>query len=638
VRTGTVLITSRRGSGWRGVPTVALDVLRPAEAEELLATTVSADWPDADLDGGPRLCAELGRLPLAVQQAGAYLAQNRITPTAYLDLLAEYPARMFTATGEGADGQRTMARIWRVTLDRLTDTPTAGRVLRELAWYAPDGIHRAFLGDDVDVADALGRLAAYSMIQLGPHTVGVHRLVQAVTRTPDPSDPHRRSEDIAAARHAVTTALHRVLSGLDHESPRDWQVYDIVRPHVRALLDHGDPADDTRWTAALLNSLGLFLHNQGDPDTATAYFTRALAASGSTRDPAAVLLRNNLARARMAAGDHGSAIAGHETALADAVEVLGPDHPHTLVTRTNLANTHLSARNLERALPLYKTALAECRRALGDDHLSTLEARVNLVVGLRRSGDLAGAVRTGRKAVAECKRVLGEDHPCTLGARNNLAAALLSAGQARQAARLFEALARDKVRVLGEDHPDTLTSEVNLAAAYREVGLVALAAVRHRDAVTRIERVLGPNHPLAITARNDMATTLLAVGDLRRAAVFATETLTRTRHRFGDTHPLTLTALNNHALIRGEGGDHSGAVEHLEAARATLERDLGDDHPETLTCRGNLASVLWDAGQHERAVEEFDAVIADCERVLGADHPATLTVRENLRHALTGGL
>lgn len=638
VRTGTVVITSRRSTGWRGVPTVALDVLRPAEAEELLAGTVHADWPDADLDGARRLCAELGRLPLAVRQAGAYLAQNRITPTAYLDLLARYPARVFTATGEGADAQRTMARVWRVTLDRLADTPAAGRVLRELAWYAPEGIHRAFLGDDVDVADALGRLAAYSMIRLGPHTVGVHRLVQAVTRTPDPGDPHRRAEDITAARHAVTTSLYGVLIALDHETPKDWQVYDAVHPHVRALLDHGVPSDDTAWTAALLNSLGLFLQNQGDLATATAYFTRALGTFGSARDIDTVILRNNLARARLAAGDHESAITGHETVLADALEVLGPDHPFTLVARTNLANTYLFARNLERALPLYETALAECRRVLGDDHSSTLEARVNLVLGLRHSGDLAGAVRAGREAVAECVRVLGEDHLSTLTARNNLATALLYAGRVRQAVRLFEELARDKVRVLGEDHPDTLTSEVNLAAAYREAGLVALAAVRHREVVAHIERVLGPDHPLAFAARNDLATTLLAAGDLRRAAACTAETLARARHRFGETHPLTLTALSNHALVHGGGGDHTEAVELLTAARATLERDLGHDHPETLTCRGNLASALWDVGQHERAVAEFDAVIADCDRVLGPDHPTTLTARENLRHALTGGL
>lgn len=73
--------------------------------------------------------------------------------------VAQFPARMFTATGEGGDTQRTMARVWYVTLDRLTDTPTAGRVLRQLAWFAPDGIPRDLLAGTVEepeLSEALG--------------------------------------------------------------------------------------------------------------------------------------------------------------------------------------------------------------------------------------------------------------------------------------------------------------------------------------------------------------------------------------------------------------------------------------------------------------------------------------------------
>ncbi|ONI91451.1 hypothetical protein ALI22I_08890 [Saccharothrix sp. ALI-22-I] len=87
-----------------------------------------------------------------------------------------------------------MARVWHVTLDRLTDTPAVGRMLRQLAWYAPDGIPRALLGGsgavgEPELSEALGRLAAYNMITLTMDAVAVHRLVQAVTRTPRPDRP-----------------------------------------------------------------------------------------------------------------------------------------------------------------------------------------------------------------------------------------------------------------------------------------------------------------------------------------------------------------------------------------------------------------------------------------------------------------
>jgi hypothetical protein len=128
---GRYLITSRRATGWHGtaVP-VRLDVLDPAEARALLAAILTPGRP-RKVDGAGELCAELGFLPLAIEQAGAYLAQAGATPREYLGLLARYPAAMYQAAAEGGDAARTIARIWHVTLDRLADDPSlTGQVLR----------------------------------------------------------------------------------------------------------------------------------------------------------------------------------------------------------------------------------------------------------------------------------------------------------------------------------------------------------------------------------------------------------------------------------------------------------------------------------------------------------------------------
>ena len=155
---GRYLITSRRATGWHGtaVP-VRLDVLDPAEARALLAAILTPGRP-RKVDGAGELCAELGFLPLAIEQAGAYLAQAGATPREYLGLLARYPAAMYQAAAEGGDAARTIARIWHVTLDRLADDPSlTGQVLRILAWYAPEAIPRTLLDGLADPPAVLGR-------------------------------------------------------------------------------------------------------------------------------------------------------------------------------------------------------------------------------------------------------------------------------------------------------------------------------------------------------------------------------------------------------------------------------------------------------------------------------------------------
>ena len=416
---GRYLITSRRATGWHAtaVP-VRLDVLDPAEAEALLTAILTQDRP-REMEGAAELCAELGFLPLAVEQAGAYLAQDDVTPREYLDLLASYPAAMYEASAEGGDAARTIARIWHVTLDHLADDPLAGQVLRILAWYAPEAIPRALL-DGLAAAPpllrAVGRLAAYSMLTADAGVLAMHRLVQAVTRTPDLGDPHRDPRAIDDARDQATRQLADALP--DWQDPAGWPTWRMLLPHIDALASHVPPDADTETTAYLLNRAGLFLLNQGQPVRAAGYLRRALASS---------------------------------------VRVLGKDHPHTLAARNDLAHAYQAAGDLGRAIPLYEQALADRQRVLGRHHPDTLAARNNLASAYRAAGDLGRAIPLYERALAGCVRVLGQDNPQTLNARNNLAYAYRDAGDLGRAIPLFEQALADRVRVLGQDNPETLT-------------------------------------------------------------------------------------------------------------------------------------------------------------------------------------
>ncbi|WP_280525900.1 tetratricopeptide repeat protein [Actinoplanes teichomyceticus] len=431
---GRVLVTSRRSTGWAGIATpVSVGVLDLGEAVELMRQVLAHGGRDHDPAGLARVCRELGCLPLAVKQAASYLTETGLSPDGYLDLLKAYPADIFAHGGEG-DGERTVARVWRVTLDRLADTPLAGEILRVVAWYAADGIPRSLLdglAGPPEIAWALGRLTAYSMITVDEDTLTVHRLVQAVARIPDPDDPHRQPEYIYAAH---TQAVTRLLAAMpdDWRRPDAWPRWRVLAPHVEALAYQSrDHRDDDATAGALYNGAALFLAEQGALARAVPLF---------------------------------------EQALADRRRVLGDDHPDTLASVNNLAYAYESAGDLVRAVPLYEQALAGCRRVLGDDHPDTLISVNNLAGTFRAVGDLARAVPLFEQALAGCRRVLGDDHPDTLISVNNLASAYRAVGDLVRAVPLFEQALAGCRRVLGDDHPQTLVSVNNLAGAYESTG------------------------------------------------------------------------------------------------------------------------------------------------------------------------
>ena len=635
---GRYLITSRRATGWHGtaVP-VRLDVLDPAEAQALLAAILTQDqWREADGAAG-ELCAELGFLPLAIEQASAYLAQAGASPREYLGLLARYPAAMYQAAAEGGDAARTIARIWHVTLDRLAGDPLAGQVLRILAWYAPDAIPRTLLdglADPPALLHAVGRLAAYSMLTAGAGTLAVHRLVQAVTRTPSPGDPHRDPQAIDAAREQATRQLADALP--DWQDPAGWPGWRMLLPHIDALASHAPPDTDTQDTAYLLNETGLFLDGQGQPGRAAGHLQRALASYArvlGADHPATLTSRNNLAGAWQDAGDLGRAIPLFEQALADRLRVLGADHPDTLASRNNLAYAWQDAGDLGRAIPLYEQTLADRERVLGADHPATLGSRNNLAGAYEAAGDLGRAIPLSEQTLADRFRVLGADHPATLTSRNNLAGAYEAAGDLGRAIPLYEQTLADSVQVLGADHPATLASRNNLAGAYRAAGDLGRAIPLSEQTLADRLRVLGADHPATLTSRNNLAAAYRAAGDLGRAIPLSEQTLADRERVLGADHPDTLASRNNLAYAWQDAGDLGRAIPLYEQTLADRERVLGADHPATLGSRNNLAAAYEAAGDLGRAIPLYEQTLADRLRVLGADHPDTLGSRNNLAGA-----
>jgi tetratricopeptide (TPR) repeat protein len=680
---GRYLITSRRATGWYGIAaSIPLNVLADVEAADVLTKIVTHDGP-RDLDGIAELCEELGYLPLAIEQAGAYIAETGTTPREYLALLDEYPSEIYRASAEGGDTSRTIARIWDVTLDRLAGEPLAGHILRVLAWYAPDAIPRSLLdalAAPPALLGALGRLAAYSMLTVTEGSLAVHRLVQAVARTPDPDIPYRNGRVIDLARDLATVLLAAAVPG-DVLDPCGWPSWRALLPHIDALASHVQPQDDTVSTGWLLSTAGIFLHTQGAVSRAIAYHERALAVStrilgddhpstlasrynlatdyhaggdlrraiplyeqalaGSTRvlgedSPQTLNIRSNLTAACQEAGDVRRAIPLFEQILVDTARILGDDHPDTLTARSNLAGAYESAGDLDRAIPLHEQALADSIRVLGEDHPQTLTRRQNVAATYSARGDLGRAIPMYEQALADSIRVLGEDHPQTMTFRSHLAAAYESAGDLDRAIPLYEQVLSDRQRILGDDHPDTLASGNSLAGAYESAGDLWRAVRLYKQVLSDRQRILGDDHPDTLTSRSNLAYAYQSAGNLGRAIRLFEQVLSDRQRILGDDHPDTLTSRNNLAGALAQAGDLDRAIPLAEQALSDRQRILGDDHPDTLASRGNLAGAYLLAGNLARAIPMFEQVLSDHQRILGDDHPQTRTARSN--YQLTGDL
>src|SRR6266508_6547966 len=426
---GRVLVTSRNPI-WTGLAaTVPVDVLPHAEAVAFLHHRLGHDDPALD-----QLADTLGDLPLALEQAAAYLEETASSPSEYLDLLASH-ARELLALGQPATTAQTIATTWAVSLHRLREhAPAAEGLLVLCAFLAADDIprslpveHAALLPQRLaaTVADPLGyqttiaALRRYSLVKTGTDSLSVHRLVQAVVRQRlDPDQQHRWA---SVAVHLVRAAFPTQV--LD---PATWPAYARLLPHALAVIGHVTTLDVAPETTAwLLAEAGAFLTQRGDYPQARKLQVRALA----------------IREAR-----------------------LGPDHPDTAASLSDLAFVLCDQGDLDHARTLQERALHIREARLGADHPHTATTLPALALVLHDQGDLDHARSLLQRALAIRETHLGADHPTTAYSVNHLATVVHDQDDLDHARSLLErALAIYETR-LGADHPDTVRSRQDLAA------------------------------------------------------------------------------------------------------------------------------------------------------------------------------
>jgi hypothetical protein len=193
---GKVLVTSRltawpAGVGKREVERISLEEASAFLLERTRDARAKKPTDDAD---AAQLATLLAGLPLALEQAGAYIAYHRLSLRGYLEAWDRTREEVLSWYDEQVmDYPRSVAVTWQQTVERLGPAPAA--LLRLVAFLAPEPIPVAMFeaGEEI-VAEAIQKmgeesgasptieavrttladLAAYSMIEQLDDTILVH--------------------------------------------------------------------------------------------------------------------------------------------------------------------------------------------------------------------------------------------------------------------------------------------------------------------------------------------------------------------------------------------------------------------------------------------------------------------------------
>ncbi|MFI6052126.1 FxSxx-COOH system tetratricopeptide repeat protein [Streptomyces violascens] len=637
---GHILVTSRNQDWSQYGDALSVDVFRREESVEHLRRRA----PGLSVDEADRVAAALGDLPLAVEQAAAWIAETATPVADYLDQLAEQTAGVLSLN-QPVGYPEPVAATWNVSIELLKErSPAAVRLLQLCAFFAPEPISAGLLYSQ-EMIDALkpydpslqeklvlGRIireiGRFALAKVDPvkGSIQVHRLVQAVVRS-------QLSEQ---ERHEAQHTVHRILAGARPggdepiDDPDTWPRFAGIWPHL-------GPSEARRCTEPeprrLLIDRMRYLWKRGE-------FTAASALGEELReqwreelgcnDIQYLYLRFHISNVCRSQGRYAEALELDEETLERQRVVLGPEHPHTYMTTSALAMDLGALGQYARAMDLATEAYDGFRTIFDDSHPRTLAAANNLALTLRMTGQYASARALDQEVYDRRTDVLGPEHPYTLSSAMCLARDLREVGRYEDSVSLLERTYATSKQRLGRSFPGTLAAAKSLSVALRRTGRFEDARRLTQAARSRYRAKYTSVNPDSLACELNLAADQFAAGEHGAARDTAREVAAEYGKNPGPAHPYTLAALNNLGIYQWGCGDLPAAQEVLRGAIATMRDVLGAEHPHTLFAAVNLANVKADLGDLHDALELERAAVAGLGRTLGRHHPERLACSANL--------
>jgi tetratricopeptide (TPR) repeat protein len=590
---GAVLVTSRNPAWGATTTPFQAEVLTRDEAAAFLHARTRRDDPAAEL------AAALGDLPLALEQAAAYVEQTRTSLHDYLGLLRDRAAELL-GLGEPSGHPDTVATSWTLSLARVqTEAPAAVVLLTLCSFLAPDDIPRALPADHPEAlpgplravaADrlaydqVLGTLSRYSLVTVTEDSLAVHRLVQTwVRETLDQQAMGQRAQE------AVRLALAAFPA--DAGDARAWPSCARLLAHALAAADHASRlAADPEATASLLNRVASYLWWRAELGQARQLFERALAVLeaqlGSDHPDVAISL-SNLGNVLRGLGDLPAARAHYERAHAILDARLGPDDPDVARVLNNLGSVLGSLGELPAARDAHQRAQAILETRLGSGSLDLASNLDNLGIVLRRLGELRAARSAHQRALA--------------------------------------------IRVAGlyPDHPDVARSLSNLGVVLRRLGELPAARDTEDRALIIREARFGPEHPHVAHSLSNLGSVQYGLANLDAARAYYERALAILKDRLGSDHPDFASALGNVGNVWYGLGDLPAARAYYEQALAIFEVRLGSGHPDVVQARESLQTVLEQLEQGLVAPTHDQHMLPVFEAWIGSGNPLAMTTHKN---------
>ena len=531
----------------------------------------------------------LGGLPLALDQAGAYIEETHCSLLDYLNLYQTRREPLLKWRGDLAlDHPEPVATTWSISFEKIHQAShVATELLKICAFLAPDAIPEEIISkgapdlgpslqhvapDPYKLNGVIKELLKFSLIRRNPNskTLSIHCLVQEALKDRMDETTQRRCAE------RVVLAVNRVFPDPEFSTWSLCQRY-LAQVQACAVLIK-------QWgmkfaeASRLLHRVGQYLYQRARYAEAESLYQQALEIHEQVlgpEHPEVATILSNLASLYWDQSRFTLAEPLFLRALSIRKQALGQDHPDVATTLNALALLYKAQDKYTQAKPLFLRALSIREHELGPEHLDVATTLNDLAMLYYNEDKYTQAEPLFVRALSIREQMLGPEHPDVASSLNYLAGLYVARSQHTQAEPLFIRALSIREQVLGSEHPDVATSLSNLAILYSDQGKYSEAEPLFLRALAINEQVLGAKHPAVATVLNNLAMLYYSQNKFIQTEPLFLRALTISEHALGPEHPHTAAVLDNYACLLWETGRKDEALRLEARARAIWDKRAG---------------------------------------------------------------
>ena len=681
-RGGNILITSRNPT-MRNLtsPENSLEVTEMEEDDAIGLLLKASCLDPCSMEfqtEASKIVKELSYLPLAIDQAGAYIASGATTVGNYLAKYFEHQKTLLSHSEfTGASKyNRSVYETWELSYKEIeqraksddshkANAANSAMLLLELfPFFHHEGIteeifsyaalqkdqkpsnselplassildrrllplNKAGTWDDLLFGEGIRVLLFFSLIKKAPSdgVYAMHPLVHAWGR--DRMTLNERERCCLMAYVTLSCALQ-------WDGSQPYRFHRVLVIHVRANMEYSRSRSNQNSISYLddaYEKYGDLLQKQGYTKEAEILQTKVLDTRYEilgAEHPETIRAMANIASIDRALGKYTEAEKLEIQVLEARNRILGVEHLDTITAMAHLADTYCYLGKYTEAEKLEMQVLDARNRILGVEHPDAINAMANLTGTYRNLGKYTEAEKLDIQVLDARNKILGVEHPDTINAMANLATTYYFLGKYIEAEKMEMQVLDAKNRILGVEHPDTIKAMANLAVTYRASGKCIEAEKLQMQVLDASNRIFGVEHPETMYAMGHLAATYGYLGKYTEAQKLQVQVLDARNRILGVGHPNTIIAMANLAVTYRNLGKYTEAEKLQMQALEASNRIFGVEHPNTLIAMANLAVTCQSLGKYTEAEKLEMQVLNARNRIFGVGHPNTINAMENL--------